>query len=188
MVLLMSGDLAEARPELEAALDISRRASDRTLVLRCLAYLALLGLRQHEVDLVKERAPETMDLARSLGFPEYEGLANAALAWVAWQEGRPRDVEVLAGQARELWQKCVVHYVLYWAALWPLIAVRLADGRFEDAIAAARELLGPDQQRLPLDLDSAVRTAVEAFGEGDVAPAAERLGEALDLAVQLRFA
>ncbi len=143
MTLLIRGDLADAQVEMEAALDVSRRAGDKTLVLRCLVYLALLGLRRHDVEAVKQRVPETVDLARSLGFPECEGLANAALGWVAWKEGRPGDVEALAGQARELWQKCVVHYFLYWAALWPLIAVLLSGGRFDDAIAAARELLGP---------------------------------------------
>ena len=110
------------------------------------------------------------------------------MAWVAWKEGRPSDVGVLADKARELWQKCVVHYFVYWAALWPLIAVRLAEGRVSEAVEAGQALLGPAQQRLPEELESAVQSALDAFDPGDMAPAAERLGKALELAVQLRFA
>jgi class 3 adenylate cyclase len=186
--LLWYGDLIGAQVELERTLEISRRADDRTLELRVLTYLCCAHLRQHNVEQVSELAPLGEALAAELGFPEYAGMAKAMLAWAAWKEGRTRDTEALAEEARDLWRTCVVHYSWCWAGLWPLVAVRLADNRLEQAVAAAREMLGPDQQRFPELLEGALRSALQTWDEGDENLAAEKLNRAVQLAGQFRYA
>lgn len=186
--LLWYGDLVASQRELEVCLGTSRQAGDKTLALRCLVYLSLAHLRQHDVAAVKKLAPEAEDLAGDLAFPEYAGMANAMLAWVAWKEGRPADVQALAAKAQALWHQCVVHYSWYWAGLWPLVAVDLDAGRVGEAVAAAREMLGPDQQRFPAALEFSVRSALGAWDDGAEERAAELLGQALQLAVELRYA
>ncbi len=61
--LLWYGDLGSARAHLERTLDISRRADDKTLELRCLIYLSCTHLLQHDVDVVKELARQGEQLA-----------------------------------------------------------------------------------------------------------------------------
>ena len=140
-----------------------------------LTYLCCAHLRQHNVEQVKALAPKSKALAGELAFPEYAGMAKAMLAWAAWKEGQYIDAEALAEEARRLWRTCVVHYSWCWAGLWPLVAVRLDDGRLEQAVAAARELLGADQQRFPEALESAVESALDTWDRGDTKLAAKRL-------------
>ena len=186
--LLWYGDFTGAQAELEQTLEISRRADDKTLEVRVLTYLCCAHLRQHNVEEVKALAPKSEALAGELVFPEYVGMAKAMLAWAAWKEGRYIDAEALAEAARRLWRTCVVHYSWCWAGLWPLVAVRLDDGRLEQAVAAARELLGPDQQRFPEALESAVQSALDTWDRGATKLATKKLNRALDLACRLRYA
>ena len=186
--LLWYGDLGSARAHLERTLDISRRADDKTLELRCLIYLSCTHLRQHDVDVVKELARQGEQLARVLSFPEYIGMARAMLSWVAWKEGRFVDAEVAAEEALEQWGTCVVNYSWHWVGLWPLIAVRLANRQVAEAVEAGRQLLLAPQQRLPDELASTVQAAITAWEEEDLQRAKEKLGNAVELAQRLRYA
>jgi eukaryotic-like serine/threonine-protein kinase len=186
--LLWYGDLAGAQAQLEHTLDTCRRADDKTLELRCLIYLSLTHLRQHDVDAVNELAPQGEELARALTFPEYVGMARAMQSWVAWKEGRFVDAEGMAEEALEQWGTCVVHYSWYWACLWPLIAVRLARGQLAEAVKAACQLLVPPQQRLPPELASVVQAAITAWEGEEPQLAEEKLGQAVELAQRLRYA
>jgi hypothetical protein len=186
--LLWYRDFAGAQAELERALNVASRADDKTLELRCRIYLCLAHLCRHDAGAVKKLAPQAEVLAQALAFPEYLGMAKAMQAWVAWKEGRHADVEALAEEALGQWRTSVVHYSWYWAGLWPLIAVRLDAGRVEEAVTAARELVGPDQQRLVAELESDVQAALGAWNEGDAKLARETLGQALGLACRLGYA
>ena len=163
-------------------------SGDKTHELRCLTYLACARLRQHDVAAVKELAPQNEELARAFVFPEYVGMARAMLSWVAWKEGRFAEAELLGQEALEKWRTGAAHYPFYWVALWPLMAVRHAGGRYEEAVAAARELLSPDQMRLPLELETTVESAVAAWDSRQPEVARDRLGRALRLAELLDFA
>ena len=186
--LLWRGDLIGAQAELEGALAVTRRAGDKPMELRCLTYLACARLRQHDVAAVKEMAPQNEELARAFVFPEYVGMARAMLSWVTWKEGRFAEAELLGQEALEKWRTGAAHYPFYWVALWPLMAVRHAGGRYEEAVAAARELLSPDQMRLPLELETTVDSAVAAWDSRQPEVARDRLGRALRLAELLDFA
>ena len=56
-----------------------------------------------------------------------------------------------------------------------------------EAVEAARQLLPAPQQRLPGELEAAVEAAGEAWDQGDHQLAGATLGEAIELAVQLRY-
>lgn len=186
-VLLLRGEIAEAETELAGALGAARRAGDRSLQLFCLIFLAWARLRQRDIPGVKELAAQSEDLVRAYAFPP-SAMPMALLSWVAWKEGRFVEAERLAEDALEQWRPTMVRYPFCWICLWPLLAVRLADGRCEGSVAAARELLNPPQMRLPGELETALRSAISAWDGGDLGLAKGRLGQALQLATELNFA
>jgi class 3 adenylate cyclase/DNA-binding SARP family transcriptional activator len=186
-VLLLHGELTEAEAELAGALTAAQRAGDKSLELFCLIFLAWAGLRQRDVPRVKELAVQSEDLVRAHAFPP-SAMAMALLSWVAWKEGRFAEAERLAEDALEQWRPTMVRYPFCWICLWPLVGLRLADGRWEGSMAAARELLKPPQMRLPVELETALRSAISAWDGGAPGLAAGRLGQALQLATELNFA
>ena len=188
LALLCQGDLLAAQAEFEGSLRRARRVGDRVTELRCLTYLAEAHLRQHDVGTVSEMAPQTNELASTLGFPEYVGMATAMMAWVAWREGNAAEVEDRARQALENWRATAVVFPFHWICLWPLTSVRLAAGQLAEAVEASRQMLAPAQQRFPDDLQSALHAALDAWEVGEAQLAGERLGAALDLATRLRYA
>jgi hypothetical protein len=115
-------------------------------------------------------------------------MAMALLSWVAWKECRFDEAERLAEDALEQWRPTMVRYPFCWICLWPLVGLRLADGRWEGSMAAARELLKPPQMRLPEELETALRSAISAWDRGARGLAVGRLGQALQLATELNFA
>ncbi len=79
----------------------------------------------------------------------------------------------------------VVRYPFYWICLWPLIAVRTADGRLDLAVVTARDLVLPPQMRLPDELEVSVESAPSARESADRPATAERLEQALAVAEKL---
>jgi hypothetical protein len=63
----------------------------------------------------------------------------------------------------------------------------LRAGQVAEAVEAARQLLPAPQQRLPDELEAAVEAAGEARDQGDHQLAGATLGEAVELAVRLRY-
>jgi hypothetical protein len=186
--LLCHGDLDEAKAQLEAAFAFHDRAGDGVFRAHCLDCLNLAALRRHDLEAVRSLATRSMAAAEAVGYPEFVATAKATMAWVAWREERFEDVLSLAGEALKLWATNVVSYPLYFVGLWPLLAVRLAAGQVAEAVDAARQLLAPPQLRLPDELECAVQAAIAAWEEGAPHVAGERLGQAVELAQQLRFA
>jgi DNA-binding SARP family transcriptional activator/tetratricopeptide (TPR) repeat protein len=183
-LLLLHGDVGQAETELHGALGAARRAGDKSLELFCLIFLGWAHLRRHDVVATKQLASESLQLVHD--FPS-SAMARALLCWVAWKEGALVEAERLGVQALEQWEPLVVRYPFCWICLLPLIAVRLAGGRHQEALASARRLVEPIQMRLPAQLESAVAAALSASESGRPATAAERLRQALGIAEQLNF-
>jgi tetratricopeptide (TPR) repeat protein len=183
--LLWNGDLSEACEQLEAALAIAERIGDVVLRARALCYLNVTALRRHDADEVRRLAPQAMAAAVAAAYPEYVAAANATLSWLAWQEQRFDDAIALGGEALELWGTTIVSYSWYSLCLWPMIAVRLRAGQIDEAIDLSRKLLEPPQQRLPDDLELLVEQAGAASDQKRRRVAADKLAEALELAVAL---
>ena len=135
-----------------------------------------------------ELAPRCENLALSMGYPEYQGVASGLQCWAAWEQGRSADVERLANEALEYWDRSVMHYPLYSLCLWPLVAARLASGRVVDALEAGRQLLTPSQHRLPEELEALVQLASDSWEQGKLRLARQNLTEAVGLAQRLHLA
>lgn len=127
-----------------------------------------------------------MEAAHAAFYPEYVAAAKGAQAWVAWQDGRPSEVLELGGEALGIWATTVVSYSWYWICLWPLIAVDLSEDRLAEAVGAAHQLLPPPQQRLPDELEAAVRTSIDAWEKRELRVAQDGLGDAVALAKRFR--
>ncbi len=185
-LLVLHGDLVEGRAELEGALAAARRAGDQSLELANLVFLAWAGLRQHDLPAVKETTLLAGELVQVRRFPS-AAMVNAFQSWVAWKEGRSSEAERLALEALEQWRPTVVRYPFCWICLWPLIAVRTVDGRLDQAVTAARELVLAPQMRLPDELDVLVQSAISAWESADRPSTARCLEQALAVAEKLGF-
>jgi tetratricopeptide (TPR) repeat protein len=185
-VLLLKGNVEAAQAELGGALGAARRAGDGSLEHFCLTFLAWSYLRQHDLKGTKQMVQEAERVLQAHSFPS-AGMMRAILPWVAWKEGRRDDVERLASEALSQWEPYIVRYPFCSICLWPLIAVRLAQGSYDKAMVAARELLEPPQMRLPSALEAAVGSALSTWDSGQHSRAVERLKRALAMAGALNF-
>jgi hypothetical protein len=126
---------------------------------------------------------------------DYIGASQAGLAWVAWRRsdaaGSPTEslteAERCGQLALEAWQKHPAVYPLYWQALWPLLAVALAQARLADAILHAQKLCAPEQQVLPASLAVLLAAALAAWEDSQFGEAQDHLRRAVALAVQTNF-
>ena len=82
------GNLADAAAHLNAALKISEKVGYTVLQIRSLTYLALTYRRMHQIGETRRYALLALKLASEAKFVEYEAMARANLAWIAWREAR----------------------------------------------------------------------------------------------------
>ena len=102
--LLLRGDLDEAEEQSVSSLSLADRSGDLILRANCLSNLVGVALRRHDKDAVHALAPEFEAACEVVRLPGEVGVAKACLAWLAWQDGRPEDVVVLANEAGELFR------------------------------------------------------------------------------------
>ena len=119
--------------------------------------------------------------------PDYVAAAKGNQAWVAW---RRRDLSVAEQRGQEalgLWRESPLMYPFQWQALWPVLAVALAQGRDEEAWAHVQALLEPTQQRLPDRLNSVLEAALQARTERQAGAARHHLDRARELAQEMGY-
>ena len=171
--LLLRGGLDEAKEQLVSSLSLADRSGDLILRAFCLSNLAGVALRRHDKNAVRSLAPRAEAAGEVVHLTTVVGAAKACLAWLAWQDGRSQDIVVLANEAGELFRTPLglATRACKWLYIWPLVAVRLQEGRVTQAVTAARELLDPLQRRLPDELQSIIESACLSWdrGEADVA-------------------
>ena len=166
---------------------LSRRAGDRSWLATALPVKAWAQLRQGDVAGARELAEQCTSAEFAVPFP-FPEMARAVLAWVAWKEERYGEVESLAREVLTRKSDGEPPFPFAWICLWPLVAVRLAEGRTEEAMYAARELLQPPQMRLAPELEEAIVIALSAWEGGELALAAEKLHASVVLARRLNYA
>jgi hypothetical protein len=128
-----------------------------------------------------------IERARGASLPEYEAMAVANRAWVAWRTGDEQTAAADALAALEMWQGLPVRYFYDWMALWPLLAMALASERIEEAVSHARGMLAPRQQLLQEPIPALLGYAVDAWEAGQPAGAEESLRRAVDAAGELGY-
>jgi DNA-binding SARP family transcriptional activator/tetratricopeptide (TPR) repeat protein len=175
-LLLLHGDLTQAKGFLERSLALAERIGESILLGESMLGLAMIAVRRHDVDTVRSLVPRVR--AAMPVMPWHEVNVTAFLAWLAWQDERPVEVIALAGQLVEradaLGSQDLSHG---WVGLWPLLASHLSQDDVPAAVAVAHWLLEPGQQQPPDELALALRAAVP--GSEDTR---DRLAAALALA------
>ena len=187
-LLLLRGDLAAAREQLENALTLAERIGESQLLAQSLLSLAATALRRGDIAAVRCLVPRAMTAASAMASAGAETGVKACLAWLAWHDQRPEDVVTLAKEITGQ-QAAAGRFALFygWAYLWPLVAVHLEAGDIGEAIAASRQLLDPEQERPPDELESVLTAAHGAWDQGQCEVATEKLTAALALARSLHY-
>ena len=184
---LWGGELDLADKWLNDALKLTKRTGDIVLQSRCLTYLTVIRRRHGEVECARDYAGQSLSSAVTARMPEYIGMAKGNLAWVHLRNG---DLLSACKEAREGVEKLrgtPQGHILLWVALWPLIGVEMARGKTADALAHVETLLVPPQMAIPMDLETALRSAVNAWKENDRAMADLHLKKAADLAKKIGY-
>jgi hypothetical protein len=187
-LLLLRGDVAAAREQLENSLTLAERIGESQLLAQSLLSLTVTALRRGDIAAVRSLTPRAMTAASAMASAGAQTGVKACLAWLAWHDQRPEDVVTLAKEIAEQRAAAGRFAVFYgWVYLWPLVAVHLEAGDIGEAIAASRQLLDPEQERPPDELESALTAAHGAWDRGQREMATEKLTVALALARSLHY-
>lgn len=186
-ILVCHGDLDEATVMLRDSLREAERRGDAAVRSRSLTYLMVADRRRGDVDGVRKAIGSVIERAREAWLPEYEAMALANRAWVAWRSGDEEKAATDALAALEMWGKLPIRYPFDWMALWPLLAMALASQRIQQAAEYARGMLPPPQQLLQEPLRTMVENAIRAWGAGQPADTEEQLQRAMHAASELGY-
>jgi len=185
--LLWHGDLDEATAMLQNSLCEAERRGEATMKSRATTYLMVAMRKRGDVDGVREAIPSVIERAREASLPEYEAMAIANRAWVAWRSGEEEMAATDAEAALEKWEKLPARYIFDWMALWPLLAMALVAQRIEQAAEYARQMLSSLQQPLQEPARTLVDSAVHAWDNGQPAETEELLRRAVRAAGDLGY-
>jgi class 3 adenylate cyclase len=178
---LWRGNLDGAEREIQAALPLAERTGFASLWTLCLTYLTIISRKRARVEETRDYALRSREAATTAHMPSYIACAQSNLAWVAWREGDLSQAWDSGRAALETWRKVPLVYPFHWTALWPLVAVALAQDLVSDAVGYARGLLDPNQLQLP---DTLAEKLDEAIGTWE-AGSGEATRASLDAAVSL---
>jgi hypothetical protein len=145
------------------------------------------GRKRGDVDAVRNAIGPVIERAREASLPEYEAMAIANRAWVAWRSGEEEKAATDAQAALDMWEGLPIRYFYDWMALWPLIAMALASGSVEEAAEYARRMLPPPQQLLQEPVRTLAENAVHTWDTGQPAETEELLRRAVSVAGDLGY-
>ena len=157
--LLFYSDLDGAEDYLHEGLAQARSMGDAILILRSVTYLTITYRRGRNQKKTTFYAKQTLELAQEKNLAAYVGTAEANLGWIAYTEGDTDLGRTLCLSALERWGSSIA-YPLHWTAILPLVAIGLDAGEEPKALSQRLSvLLETEQQKLPVELESAIRTA-----------------------------
>jgi class 3 adenylate cyclase/tetratricopeptide (TPR) repeat protein len=185
--LLWHGDLDDAVVVLQESLAEGVRRGDLAMQSRALTYLMAAGRKRGDVEGVNKAIGPVIERAREASLPEYEAMAIANRAWVAWRSGEEEKAVTDAQTALRMWEELPARYMFDWMALWPLVAVALAAQQVEQAAEYARAMLPVPQQSLQEPVRTLVEDAVHAWDLGQPAETEELLHRAARAAGDLGY-
>jgi class 3 adenylate cyclase/tetratricopeptide (TPR) repeat protein len=185
--LLWHGDLDEATAVLRECLADAEQSGDALLRSRSLTYLMVVARKRGDVEGVRKAIGSVIEWAREASLPEYEAMAIANRAWVAWRSGENETAAADALAALDTWEGLPVRYFYDWMALWPLLAMSLAAQRTDQAAEYARRMLPPPQQLLQEPVRTMVENAVRAWDASQPPQTEELLRSAVSAAGDLGY-
>ncbi|HEX4951288.1 MAG TPA: hypothetical protein VFZ34_31815 [Blastocatellia bacterium] len=163
---LLRSDLAEAEHHLQAGLRIVEKVGDLVTEFRCLTYLVVVYRRKGDLATVRQLLPRLIKATTEGQAKEYFTVATAATAWLAWREGQLAEARKIAQEAFDAWQAILpMLYPFQWQALWLLIATTLRLGDIAAAVHYTQQLLAPEQQAVPSDIQPALEAALQSWAD-----------------------
>jgi class 3 adenylate cyclase/transcriptional regulator with XRE-family HTH domain/tetratricopeptide (TPR) repeat protein len=185
--LIWHEDLEEATEMLQESLQEGKRRGDVALQSRSLTYLMVAARKRRDADVVKKATGPVIQQARNASLPEYEAMAIANRAWVAWRGGEEGRAAADARAALEMFKRLPVTYPFDWMALWPLLAMALTSQQIEQAVHYARGMLPPPQQLLREPACTLLDSAIRAWDSGLSARSECLLTRAVSAAIELGY-
>jgi class 3 adenylate cyclase/tetratricopeptide (TPR) repeat protein len=189
--LLFMGEYDLAEEQLAASLQLSEQRGDLSLQARCLTYLTILYRQKGLVEKVEAYAVRSLACAGAAHMPEYVGAARANLGWAAWRAGNCLAAREHCLAAFSLWEQSpgirAAATAYYWVAVWPMIALELAEVHPAEAVRYARSLLEPSQARMPDELAALLEQASASWDASHAETASETLSIALALAKKFHY-
>jgi class 3 adenylate cyclase/tetratricopeptide (TPR) repeat protein len=183
--LFCHGDLDEAEVMFGQSLREAERRGEANMRSRSLAYLISVTRMRGDADATLAAISPAIEQARQATLPEYEAMAVANRAWVAWRAGDEDRAAADAIAALEMWEGLPARLPFDWMALWPLLAMAVTARRTEQAVQYARGMLRPGQQLPPEPARAMVDGAVRAWEAGRPADAEQFLRRAVGAARDL---
>jgi DNA-binding SARP family transcriptional activator len=143
-------------------IDLSQRNGDTNSLLIARVYLTLVHRRLKNSKAVFAEIQLLMALLQKVSkSPQYEAVAEANYAWLAYCEGNKKDAQQHAQTAVEIWRSLASTYPAQWTALIVLFALAVEAENIEDAFAFVGSLLTSSHQRLRVDVESALLSTLE---------------------------
>jgi tetratricopeptide (TPR) repeat protein len=179
-VRLWGRDLDGALNALRTGLPLAEEIHDLELHTQFLVYLAIVHRLRGDTESGQALAEQTHDAAGQSSIAIYDAAAKANLGWLAWREGKKREMRALVHEAIRLWQ--ATSYPFAWLARMPLLADALERNQIAESVEQAQALLDPVQMQFPNDLATVLEQAVTTWHTGDSGRTQEILASAVALA------
>jgi class 3 adenylate cyclase/tetratricopeptide (TPR) repeat protein len=167
-----------AQPDVEAVGDIE------TLHI-VLCYMALVGRKRNDIDLTRQWAQRSLDLALQVNNTFYQITSLGSLGWVEIRAGDSDQARKYLHRAFELQGQ--VASPIKFMAVGPALSIETSTGKWQDAIDHARILIHPSQQKMPDETEAALVEAVRCWDGGNQEEAAKWLTQSVALMSQQKL-
>ncbi len=164
--LMWRRELDRAEPLIRASLVTAERLGSVGRRSRALTYLMVIARFRGNVEDAKNLLKPVKQAAQTADLPEYEAMAMATAAWIAYRRADEDTVHQEGTRALEIWAALPNRYPTYWMCCLPLLAVAVAHGQLEEGCRLAALMLDALQQPLPPEVDSALRAALKDASAG----------------------
>ncbi|MEI6364006.1 MAG: hypothetical protein WCP95_17960 [Actinomycetes bacterium] len=185
--LMWHRDLDEADRLLDEGLAASARIGSTLLRARCLNYKMVVARFRGDPDAAWALLEPVRDSARDVGLLEYEAMAAATAAWIAYRSDDHDTVLSQGLSAMAIWSGLPSRYVFDWMCCLPLLAVAISRDDQMDAEQWTRTLLAPGQQPLPGPIAEELKAGLGALDDGAAPAAWMHLRAALAAARELSY-
>jgi tetratricopeptide (TPR) repeat protein len=186
-LFLWRRELNEAEENLLGALMLAETLGVVPMRTLCLTYLSVLCRFRGQMDGVLRYAQRAQEAAEVAHMPDYVAAAKGNQAWLAWRKRDLPEANQKGQEAVAIWRQSPLVYPFQWQALWPLIAVTLAQGREDETWPYAQVLLELTQQHLPDGLSGILEAAVQAKAKDQASEARSHLDRAIELAQEMGY-
>lgn len=145
-------------------------------------YMALVGRKRGQIAMTREWAERTLALTRKASSPFYQCTGLGSLAWADCRAGDESQARVHLQEALALCTR--VPMPIRFMVLGPALLLAAVDQNWRLATEYAKSLLHPSQQKMPDEIESTLREAIQAWEAAKSEAAGKMLLQAIDMMKQ----